>query len=52
MLHGAGFYHDEYVKVGGEWKIAVTGYDRTFEQIEVRDTPIQMRTCFDPEPEA
>lgn len=32
-LHGAAFYHDEYVKVNGEWKIKSTGYDRVFEEI-------------------
>jgi hypothetical protein len=39
VLHGAGFYFDEYVKVGGRWLIKTTGYERTFEQIEVRDRP-------------
>jgi hypothetical protein len=33
ILQGAGFYSDEYVKVGGEWKIQSTGYERTFEYI-------------------
>ena len=47
VLHGAGFYSDEYLKVNGSWKIKSTGYERTFEQIETRDTPIQMRTRFD-----
>lgn len=31
-LRGAAFYTDEYVKEGGEWKIASTGYKRTFEE--------------------
>lgn len=35
-LRGAGFYHDEYVKVDGEWKIKLTGYERTFEEMEPR----------------
>jgi SnoaL-like domain len=30
-LDGNGWYDDRYVKVGGEWKIAHTGYDRSFE---------------------
>jgi hypothetical protein len=47
VLHGAGFYNDEYVKVGGEWKISSTGYERTFEHIETREAPLQMRTRFD-----
>ena len=32
-LFGAAFYHDEYVKVNGEWKIKSTGYERTFEEV-------------------
>jgi bile-acid 7alpha-dehydratase len=32
VIRGAAFYRDEYVKVGGEWKIRSTGYDRTFEE--------------------
>jgi bile-acid 7alpha-dehydratase len=31
-LHGAAFYHDEYVKVDGDWKIKHTGYERVFEE--------------------
>ena len=39
-IRGAAFYHDEYVKVGGEWKIAKTGYARIYEETESRtDTP-------------
>ena len=32
-LSGAGFYEDRYRRVGGSWKIAHTGYKRTFETI-------------------
>lgn len=32
-LTGAGFYVDRYVRVDGVWKIAHTGYKRTFETI-------------------
>jgi hypothetical protein len=35
-IHGAAFYRDQYVKVGGEWKIQHTGYTRTFEQMQSR----------------
>ena len=35
-IRGAAFYHDEYVKVGGEWKIRHTGYERTFEEMAPR----------------
>ena len=39
-IRGAAFYHDEYVKLGGEWKIAKTGYKRIYEETESRtDTP-------------
>jgi bile-acid 7alpha-dehydratase len=39
MLIGA-FYHDEYVKINGEWKIKSTGYRRIFEEAWDRgDTP-------------
>jgi len=31
-MRGAAFYHDEYVKIAGEWKIKATGYDRIFEE--------------------
>jgi hypothetical protein len=31
-LHGAAFYEDEYTKLGDEWRISRTGYERTFEQ--------------------
>jgi hypothetical protein len=49
VLHGAGFYQDEYVKVNGSWKIRATGYERTFERIETLPGTIQMRTRFDRE---
>lgn len=32
-LHGAAYYHDEYVKVDSEWKIKHTGYERIYEEI-------------------
>ncbi len=39
-LRGASFYHDEYVKVGGAWKLKSTGYERTFEEVQDRsETP-------------
>ncbi|HEY2775228.1 MAG TPA: nuclear transport factor 2 family protein [Candidatus Binatia bacterium] len=49
ILQGAGFYHDEYVKISGRWKIRSTGYERTFELMESREAPLQLRTRFDPE---
>ena len=47
-LSGAGFYEDEYVKVGGAWKIRKTGYQRTYEQFCGRDGVQQLRTMFQP----
>ena len=35
-IQGAAFYRDEYVKIGGEWKIKHTGYKRTYEQMQPR----------------
>jgi len=35
-IRGAAFYTDEYVKVGGQWKIRSTGYQRTYEEMESR----------------
>jgi bile-acid 7alpha-dehydratase len=32
-VHGAAFYRDEYVKVGGGWKMKHTGYERVFEEM-------------------
>jgi hypothetical protein len=32
-VQGAAFYTDEYRRVGGDWKIAATGYKRTYEEI-------------------
>ncbi|HVN84188.1 MAG TPA: nuclear transport factor 2 family protein [Candidatus Binatia bacterium] len=39
-IRGAAFYRDEYVKVGGQWKIRSTGYQRLFEErLSRADTP-------------
>jgi len=39
-IRGSGFYEDEYVKIGGQWKIKSTGYKRIFEEVvSRRDTP-------------
>ena len=32
-IHGASFYDDRYVKVGGVWFIRATSYKRTYEEI-------------------
>ena len=39
-IRGAAFYRDQYVKVGAQWKIASTGYQRLFEErLSRSDTP-------------
>lgn len=35
-IQGAGYYYDDYIKVGGDWKIKATGYVRIYERIEHR----------------
>ena len=35
-IQGAAFYEDDYVKVGGAWKIQRTAYKRVFEEISSR----------------
>jgi len=47
VLRGAAFYRDEYARVDGQWKIRSTGYERTFEEVEVREGQVQIRTRFD-----
>jgi hypothetical protein len=37
-IHGASFYEDRYVKVDGEWRIASTGYKRTYEELWPRSS--------------
>ena len=37
---GLAYYHDEYVKVDGQWKIKFTGFEPIFEMVEqLSDTP-------------
>ena len=36
-LFGTAYYHDEYIKVNGDWKIKSTGYERIFDEIYERD---------------
>ena len=35
-LMGSALYNDNYVKENGEWKIAYTGYERLYEEIQKR----------------
>ncbi len=32
-IQGAAFYHDEYAKIDGRWKIKSTGYDLVFREM-------------------
>lgn len=41
-LRGAAYYTDRYVKVDGDWKIAHTGYERLFEEMEPRSDKIKL----------
>ena len=47
VLRGAALYSDEYVKVDGAWKIAFTGYERTFEQVTPRPPDAVLTTRWD-----
>ena len=46
-IHGASFYADRYVKQDGEWKIADTGYKRTYEEIWPRASLDGLRLSAD-----
>lgn len=39
ILTGAAFYADEYKKIGGDWKISRTGYERTYFDVRPYDEP-------------
>ncbi len=47
VLHGTGIYHDEYVKIDGQWQIARTGYERIFEDVQPRAEGSRLRTRWD-----
>lgn len=47
VLRGGAFYDDRYVKVGGEWLIEHTGYERTFEEMVTRGEVQNFRSMFD-----
>jgi hypothetical protein len=42
-IRGAAFYEDEYVKIQGDWKIARTGYKRTYEEMQPRGEVVGLR---------
>ena len=41
-ISGAAFYHDEYVKQNGDWKIKHTGYERVYEEMQPRADDIKL----------
>lgn len=45
---GAGYYYDRYEKVGDEWLIASTGYERIFEYCEPREGRTGFKLLVDP----
>ncbi len=45
-VRGCSFYHDEYVKIDGAWKIATTGYKRVYEEIEPRRAEITLTATY------
>ena len=45
-IRGAAFYEDRYVKQDGAWKIAHTGYDRTYEEMESRKDNPNLRLTY------
>ena len=46
-IHGASFYEDRYVKVDGTWRIASTGYKRTYEELWPRSSVEGLRITAD-----
>jgi ketosteroid isomerase-like protein len=49
VVRGAAFYDDRYIRQAGRWRIAHTGYERTFEEMVVREKVQQFRSMFEGE---
>lgn len=51
-ISGTAFYEDRYVRVGGHWKIAHTGYVRVYEEHRTLSTKalLSITSRFDPSP--
>jgi hypothetical protein len=43
-LEGAAFYEDRYVRTDRGWKVAHTGYERTFEATYQLDDSVTLKT--------
>ena len=50
-IRGAAFYHDRYVKRGGQWLIAHTGYERVYEEMQPRASDIKLTAPHRSEPQ-
>ncbi len=46
IVQGTALYDDRYVKEGGQWKIAHTGYKRIFEQISPLPKNVQITAHY------
>lgn len=49
-IEGSAIYKDQYVKEGGEWKIAYSEYDRLFEEISLRNETMRITSIPVKEP--
>jgi len=47
ILSGAAFYSDEYVKLDGEWKISLTGYERTYVEVRKYEAPTSFHSRWE-----
>jgi len=45
-VRGSSFYDDRYVRVGGDWRIAHTGYKRVYEEIEPRGPDLKLTASW------
>jgi hypothetical protein len=45
-VRGAAYYTDDYVKVGGEWRIRHTGYKRVYEELAPRPADITLTASW------
>ena len=46
VVRGSSFYDDRYVKAGGAWRIAHTGYRRVYEEMEPRSPDAKLTASW------